>query len=153
MPLQQTVSARNSESGYHVLTEAMNGNRAISLDTGDRTLINGDSNGIFVATKASATQTYTFPKASTVPGMQVTLICGNAGGEINTAVDAADSVVGLNWAAIGVDADTAQLSTTAGHGIKNTGATNVVGDQATFVSDGVLTWFLLGQTQGIWAAL
>lgn len=154
MTLQNSVSKTYlAGSGLFVDPQAILGNRAITVDTADHTLINGDSSGIFVATKASATQTFTFPKASTCAGMQITLVCGHASGEINTAVDAADSVVGLTFAAIGATPTTGQISSTAGHGVKNTGATNVVGDQATFVSDGVLTWYLVGITQGIWVAL
>lgn len=143
----------DSQSTY-VDKDAMIGLRKITPAT-DATLTftPEDSGLIYVATKSSATQTFTFPKASTCPGMTVTLICGHASGEINTAVDAADSVVGLTFAAIGADADTAQLSTTAGHGVKNTAATNVVGDQITVVSDGVATWYILGIATGIWAAL
>lgn len=118
-----------------------------------RTFTTEDSNKVVVATKSSATQTFTLPKASSVAGMAITLICGDAGGEINFAVDAADSIVGMTFAAVGTDADTAALSTTAGHGIKNTGATNVVGDRVRLVSDGVATWFIDGIAVGIWAAL
>lgn len=154
MALQNSVrNSYQADNGLYVDPQAMYGNRAVYNETGDITLTNGVSNAVYFANKASATQTFTFPKASTCPGMQVTLVCGNAAGEINTAVDAADSVVGLTFGAVGATPTTAQLSTTAGHGIKNTAATNVVGDQATFVSDGVATWYLLGQTTGIWAAL
>jgi hypothetical protein len=155
MSIKNNIRASyQANSGLYVDPQAMLGNQCVDAGTDAAlTLVNGDSNKVFVATKASATQTYTLPKASTVPGMQITLICGDAAGEINTAVDAADSIKGMTFAAVGTDADTAALSTTAGHGIKNTAATNVIGDNVTLMSDGIATWWIIGIAVGIWAAL
>lgn len=155
MSLKNSVRATyQAGNGQYVDPQAMLGNQAVDAGTDAAlTLTNGDSNKVFVATKSSATQTYTFPKASTVPGMLITLICGDAGGEINTAVDAADSVKGTTFGAVGATPTTAVLSTAAGHGVKNTAATNAVGDQATFLSDGISNWYIIGVTVGIWASL
>lgn len=128
--------------------------RTVNVTTAaTQTMTENDSFNVTVATKSSATQTFTLPKASTVPGAQYTFICGHASGEINLAVDAADSIVGLTFAAIGADADTGNISTTAGSGVKNTAATNVIGDGITLISDGVLTYFIQGVANGIWASL
>jgi len=151
--VNQVRQSYQADNGLYVDPQAMLGNRAIYSESGDVTLTNGTSNAVYVATKSSATQTFTFPKASTCPGMQITLICGDAGGEINTAVDAADSVKGTTFTAVGATPTTGVLATTAGHGVKNTGATNAVGDQATFVSAGGTNWYIIGTTVGIWAAL
>lgn len=48
-------------------------------------------------------------------------------------------------------AGTTTAATAASTGIKNTAATNVVGDFVTLVSDGVTTWYMTS-VAGVWAS-
>lgn len=110
------------------------------------TLTAADSGKVFVCTKGSATQTFTLPTAATLAGMEVTFVCGSAAGEILINPNAADqiSIKGL------VDHSTS-VKPAAGTGVKNTAATNVLGDHVTLVSDGVNTWHEVSGA-GIWAS-
>jgi hypothetical protein len=101
------------------------------------------NNKVFIATKASATQTFTLPAASTA-GLQYTFICGNAGGEIKILGSAGDTI---NCKAANAGAS---VSVAADTGIKNTAATNVLGDTITLVSDGATNWYGIAQS-GIFA--
>lgn len=109
------------------------------------TVAASDAGTVFVQTLASGTQTYTLPLASTAPGCRVTFICQNAGSEILVTPNAADqiSIKGL------VDHSTS-VKPAAGTGVKNTAATNVIGDHLTIISDGVNTWYEVSGA-GIWA--
>lgn len=138
--------------GLFVDPDAMTGLRRVVVGTGDVTLTERDSNTIYIATKSSATQTFTLPAASSVPGAQFTFICGDAGGEINFVTAGTDDTIATHFAAVGADADTAIITTTD-KGLKNTGATNAIGDQCTIVSDGVGKWYGVGINTGIWATL
>jgi hypothetical protein len=99
---------------------------------------------VFIATKASATQTFTLPAASTA-GLEYTFICGNAGGELKI-LGIAGNTINLKTAAAGT-----VLSIAADTGIKNTAATNIVGDTITLVSDGITSWYAVSQN-GIFAS-
>jgi hypothetical protein len=90
---------------------------------------------VWVATKNSATQTYTLPAVA--EGLTYTFVCGHADGEILVNPTGTVSFTGTGFA------------TVAGTGIKNTAATNVVGDTVTLVSDGV-GWYATN-VQGTWA--
>ena len=107
------------------------------------------SGGTFLATKASATQTYTLPAVA--EGLKYTFICGHASGEILVTPTGSVGTVFTSFAAVGVDADTGIITLTAGTGIKNTAATNAIGDSITLVSNGV-GWYGVGITSGIWAS-
>jgi len=129
------------------------GQRTVVVGTGDATLTAEDSGKIFIATKSSATQTFTLPTAAAAGGgCMYTFICGDAGGEINFVTSGTDDTIATHFAAVGADADTAIITTTD-KGLKNTGATNAIGDQCTIVSDGVGKWYGLGINCGIWATL
>lgn len=101
---------------------------------------------VFFATLGSGTQTYTLPTAASAPGGTFSFICGSAAGEILVTPQAAEqiSIKGL------VDHSTS-VKPTAGTGVKNTAATNVLGDHLTLKSDGVLTWHEVAGA-GIWAS-
>jgi hypothetical protein len=75
-----------------------------------------------------------------------TFICQHASSEILVTPNTADqiSIKGL------VDHSTS-VKPAAGTGVKNTAATNVIGDHLTLVSDGVLTWYEIAGA-GIWAS-
>lgn len=105
-----------------------------------------DSNRTFVCTLGSGTQTFTLPKASLLAGMVVTFVCGSAAGEILINPNAADQI-----SAKGLVDHSTSVKPAAGTGIKNTAATNVLGDHITLVSDGVLTWHEVSGA-GIWAS-
>lgn len=114
------------------------------------TLTTALSGTVYVATKTSATQTYTLPAVATA-GVYFTFICGHASGEILITPQASEAIVVTTFAAVGADADTAIVAPTAGTGIKNTAATNAIGDSITLVSDGV-QWNGVGISSGIWAS-
>ncbi len=107
-----------------------------------------DTGKVYLATKASATQTFTLPAVAA--GLTYTFICGHASGEI--LINPTGSVVFTitSFAAVGADADTGIVTTSAGTGIKNTAATNAIGDSIVLVSDGV-GWYGVGISSGIWA--
>jgi hypothetical protein len=98
----------------------------------------------YIATKSSATQTFTLPAASTA-GLEYTFICGNVGGEIKILGVAGDTI-NCKTAAQGTS-----LSVAADTGVKNTAATNVLGDTITLVSDGTTNWWMHAQS-GIFAS-
>jgi hypothetical protein len=110
------------------------------------TLSAADSAKVSIQTLASGTQTYTLPLASAAPGAVFTFICQHASSEILINPNAADqvSIKGL------VDHSTS-VKPAAGTGVKNTAATNVIGDHLTLVSDGVATWYEVAGA-GIWAS-
>lgn len=107
-------------------------------DAASYTLVATDSGKIFVGSKSSGTQTYALPAATTA-GMEFTFICGNAAGEINVDPGAATYKIQGSGIAVAATKD-----------LKNTAATNVLGDSVTMVSDGVDTWWVTA-IQGIWA--
>lgn len=111
-----------------------------------RTITTSDRGRTFHATLGSGTQTFTLPLASSMPGARVGFVCGDAAGEILVNPNAADqiSMKGL------VDQSTS-VKPAAGTGVKNTAATNVLGDYRVFESDGVNTWHQVAGA-GIWAS-
>ena len=117
----------------------------IFLTEATETLTAAQAGKIVIATKASATQTFTLPIATTA-GMEFIFICGDAGGEILVTPNAADTMLIKATEDAG-----ASVSTAAGAGIKNTAATNVLGDHIHLISDGVSKWYMIGQS-GIWGA-
>ncbi len=110
------------------------------------TLAVADKGKVSIQTLATGTQTYTLPLASTAPGAVFTFVCQHAGSEILVNPNAADqvSIKGL------VDHSTS-VKPAAGTGVKNTAATNVIGDHLSIVSDGVNTWYEIAGA-GIWAS-
>lgn len=125
--------------------------RPVTEGTSDTyTLATTGSGRVYVATKGSATQTYTLPAVATA-GVQFTFVCGHASGEILITPQASEAIVITSFAAVGADADTGIVAPAAGTGIKNTAATNAIGDSITLVSSGT-KWFSVGITSGIWAS-
>lgn len=115
------------------------------IQAGDDTLVAADSGKVFICTKTSATQTFTLP-AATVPCV-FTWVTTSAASEV--LINPASSSDTIQIKAT-VDQG-ASVVTTAGTGIKNTAATNVVGDNITLVSNGLTAWIMIGQS-GIWAS-
>lgn len=93
---------------------------------------------VYIGTKASATQIISLP-LPTKAGLVFTFVCGSAAGEIN--VDPGAATYKINGPGITV---------VATKDLKNTGATNVLGDLVTIVSDGVDTWWATA-ISGTWA--
>ena len=124
----------------------------IVTDGATPTIASTDCGKAIISTKASATQTYTLPSAATVPGCVYTFITGHADGEVLITPAASQDINIMTWAAVGADADTARVNPAAGTGIKNTAASNVVGDTVVLLSNGTATWFGIGITAGIWAS-
>lgn len=116
-----------------------------TLAAGSQTMTTAMANRVVIATEAGV-QTFTLPTAASLAGSAYTFVCGNAGGEILVTPNAADQISSKGL----VDHSTS-VKPTAGTGIKNTAATNVLGDHITLVSDGVLTWHEVAGA-GIWAS-
>lgn len=113
--------------------------------SGGDTLLANESGKTVIATAASGTQTFVLP-AATVAGCEFTFICGHASGEI--LVDPA----GTDDMLIKATNDAgASILNTDGTGIKNTAATNIIGDYITLVADGVGRWYCKAQS-GIWGS-
>lgn len=114
---------------------------------GDRTLVYTESGALVVATKTSATQTFTLPPA-TRAGCIFTFKVGNGGeaGEILINPGA-----GYVIQCKATNDSGAEVRPAAGTGIKNTAGTNVDGDYITLMADGVVTWHTVAQS-GIWAS-
>lgn len=110
------------------------------------TVATSDSGRVFVATASSGTQTFTLPSAASA-GLTYTFVCGDAGGEILIDPASGQSIVGKTSGA----EDATGIAPAAGTGIKNTAATNVVGDHCTLVSDGTTTWYMTS-VAGVWAS-
>lgn len=126
---------------------AMGGTKTAGTTTAaTATLTNEDSGKLIVATRTSSTQTFTLPAAS-IPGQRFTFVCGHADGEILVNPATGDNIVGKTH---GAENGTG-IATATSAGIKNTAATNVVGDFCTLVSDGVTSWFMTS-VAGVWAA-
>lgn len=123
--------------------------RGFSTTTADTIAVTAAQTGtVFLATKSSATQTFTLPAVAA--GLTYTFICGHASGEILINPTGSVVITITAFSAVGADADTAITTTAAGTGIKNTAATNAIGDSITLVSDGV-GWYGVGIASGIWA--
>ena len=105
--------------------------------------------GIYVGAATSGTMTYTLP-AVALSGCQVTFIAGHADTEILVNAAASATCVITTFTAVGADADTAIVTdASCDTGLKNTAASNAVGDSLVLVSDGT-GWFGVGMTSGIW---
>jgi hypothetical protein len=123
---------------------------ATTVASGDRTLTAAETGHVFLATAASGTQTFTLPAAAA--GLMYTFVCGHASGEILITPATGDAIRTMAFGAIGADADTAAVAPAAGTGIKNTAATNVIGDNITLLALDGTTWQGLGIAVGIWAS-
>jgi hypothetical protein len=95
---------------------------------------------VYSATKGSATQTITLPTPPSAPGMEVTFVCSHASGEINIDPGAATyTITGVGTVAAAATKD-----------LKNTAASNAVGDSVTLRSDGGIDWKVVS-VNGTWA--
>ena len=143
-----TASGTNTVSGATTFSNTTVGLRLDFeiLATGNKTVTAAMSGRTFMATAATGTQTFTLPDAGTVAGYFYKFIAGDAGGEVLVTPAAGDKIRCKATEDAG-----ASVAPVAGTGIKNTAATNVLGDHIELVFDGVDTWHMTGQS-GIWAA-
>lgn len=121
------------------------------VDTTAATITVSDypSGTTFSGSATSGTQTFTLPAAAA--GLRYTFIANHASSEILINPATGDAINIMTFAAVGADADTARVAPAAGTGIKNTAATNVVGDNVVLHAIDGTTWYGIGITVGIWA--
>lgn len=148
-----TLSGTTTVSGNVSFTGSTAGVKRSVTSGSDATytLTTAQSGTVFIATKSSSTQTYTLPSAATA-GVVYTFICGHASGEILITPAASQTITVTSFSAVGASPSTAIVAPAAGTGIKNTAATNAVGDSITLVSDGGTGWYGIGISSGIWAS-
>lgn len=147
-----TFSGTNTFTGSTILGAVAGTLRPVTVGTtATYAPTAADSGRVYIATAASGTQTYTLPSAATA-GMTFTFICGHASGEILLTPATSQTIIMTTFAAVGADADTAIVAPAATTGVKNTAATNAIGDSITLVSDGITGWYSIGITSGIWAS-
>jgi hypothetical protein len=104
-----------------------------------------DTGKMYVDTLGSGTSTFTLPAAAA--GLEYTFVCGNASGEILITPAAGDAIV----CKAAPHTDATAVAPAAGTGIKNTAATNVVGDRITLRAVDATTWYATSQA-GTWAS-
>ena len=111
----------------------------------NKTVTAAMSGRMFVDVKGSATTTFTLPAAEA--GLEYSFVCGNASGEILLTPASGDAIVGKTH---GAENGTG-IAPAAGTGIKNTAATNVVGDFCTLRALDATTWYMTS-VAGVWAS-
>lgn len=142
-----TFSIQNS-SGTAIFSVSQSGiiYRATysGLATNNNQLATTGSGTVYVATATSGEQNFSLPTAATA-GLVYTFVAADAGGEIRVNPITGQTI------SIKASEGGASVVTAAGTGIKNTAATNVVGDLITLVSDGGTNWWMINQS-GTWAS-
>jgi hypothetical protein len=117
-----------------------------------RTLLATECGMVIVGNRTSSTQVFTLPDVANA-GCMFTFIAGHADTEIQFKSAAVATCVITHHAAVGADADTAIVTDASCEGgIKNTAASNAIGDSITIVSDGT-RWLGVGIASGIWATV
>ncbi len=109
------------------------------------TLVAADSGKVIICTRTSTTQTFTLPSAA-VAGLMFTFVTTSAASEVKI-----NPITGQTIQTKATVDQGASVAPAAGTGIKNTAATNVVGDFITLISDGTTGWVTIAQS-GIWAS-
>lgn len=145
----QTVSGTLSVTGTLAATGATTGLRraaSVTSEAGPTALSAAQSGLVVVSTATSGTQVFTLPLAATA-GLEFSFVCGHADTEIHVGVGTGDNIIGKTHGA----ENATGLSSTATTGLlKNTAATNVVGDFVTLVSDGTTHWYMTS-VAGVWS--
>jgi hypothetical protein len=131
------LTALVNASAKTVLTEAVT-DETEAVDA-------AESGKVYVQTRSSTTCTFTLPAAAA--GLTYTFVCGHASSEILITPATGDAIVGKAHGA----ENAGGLAPAAGTGIKNTAATNVVGDHCTLVALDTTTWYMTS-VAGVWAA-
>lgn len=144
----QTFSGNVAITGTLAVTSGMvePGGAFEIVASGDKTVTAAMSGRTFLFTAASGTQTANLPDAGTTAGYRYRFIAGHASGEVLVTPAAGDKIRCKATFDQG-----ASVAPAAGTGVKNTAATNVIGDLLELVFDGVDTWHMVTQS-GIWAS-
>lgn len=137
-------------SGNVVDPTSMHGQLDVVSKTADYTVLEGDSNVVFLANKTSGNHTFTLPPAATVGaqvrnGLVYTFILGNTGTQLFINPSGTDTIT------CKASEGGANVTTSAGVGIKNTTATHILADRITLVSNGTSQWIAIEQS-GTWAS-
>jgi len=137
-------------AGNSVDPLSMHGQLDVQSKTADYTVLEGDSNVVFLANKGSGSHTFTLPAAATAGyqnrnGLVYTFVLANTGTQLLI------TPVGNDKISCKASEGGANVTTSAGVGIKNTTATHILGDRITLVSNGVDTWIAIEQS-GTWAS-
>lgn len=145
-----TISVRD-RAGTAVGSLA-SGRPSIVTTAATRTLLATECGAVIVGNATASTQVFTLPAIANA-GCQFTFIAGHADTEIQFKSATAVTCVFTHFAAVGADADTAIVTDASCEGgIKNTAASNAVGDSITIISDGT-RWLGVGIASGIWAVV
>lgn len=116
-----------------------------SINASTETVGVADSGKMYVDVLGSGTTTFTLPGA--LAGLWYSFVAGSAAGEILINPASGDAIVGKTHGA----ENGAGIAPAAGTGIKNTAATNVVGDFCTLVALDTTTWYMVA-VAGVWAS-
>lgn len=141
-----TFTGTNTFSGPTVLSGATGvvlNSEAVS--GASETVSASESGKLYVQTASSGTTTFTLPSAAA--GLWYSFVCGHASGEILINPASGDAIVGKTH---GAENGTG-IAPAAGTGIKNTAATNVVGDFCTLTCLDGTTWYMTS-VAGVWAS-
>lgn len=111
---------------------------SIPDNTTSETVTVADSGRVYVQLDTNEAVTFQLP--ATQNGLMYTFFCGHAGGEINISPNASDKITGKGIA--GAD----------NQDIKNTNASNAIGDCVTLMGDGVDGWIIVAML-GTWATV
>jgi hypothetical protein len=125
------------------ITSATLPTEAVTAET--EAVNSAESGKVYVQTRASTTVTFTLPLAAA--GLTYTFVCGHADSEILITPQTGDAIVGKTHGA----ENGAGIAPAAGTGIKNTAATNVVGDHCTLTALDATTWYMTS-VAGVWAS-
>lgn len=149
-----TITPATNITGALIVTGTINGPSGATISTATPVVLTAAMSGrLFVSNStADAVQVFTLPPASTA-GLVFCFSLGSSSLGSNREVDvepqgASDLIIGTTTAAGGTG-----IVTTAGpgHGVKNTHATAVRGNQVCVQSDGVNTYYQRSLS-GTWAA-
>lgn len=138
-----TTAGNLTVDGVATLNGSKNLTEAVTADT--ETISASESGKTYVQTRSSTTVTFSLPPAEA--GLRYTFVCGHASSEILINPATGDAIVGKSS---GAD-DGTGIAPAAGTGIKNTAATNVVGDFCTLVALDGTTWYMVA-VAGVWAS-
>jgi hypothetical protein len=131
-------------TGTMTASGIVHGLRQVIEAAGDTVLTAAQTGALVVNTKTSATTTLTLPAAAA--GLEFIIVeNGAATGEILITPAAGDAIK------CKATVDGASVAPAAGTGIKNTAATNIVGDTITLVAYDGTTWHATAQ-MGTWAS-
>ena len=108
------------------------------------------SGGVLANTATSSTTTFVLPSAAA--GLNYCFVeAGNAGGELLVNVQSGDLIIGQGQIDTAGTSGSTAFTTSAGTGMKNTAATNIVGDMSCITAVNDSTW-VMTSVAGVWAS-